>query len=95
MTFQCLFPWICLFVVSSCLLPQIPLAIQPLGKMVSVFLSATKAGIESLYDIKAEILPAAPLPASAYYQPRQRYRANRMLDHSRPSETSAISRSSA
>lgn len=57
------------------------LAIQPLGRVDSSLTAAAKAGIEALYIFKAEVLPSAPLPASAYYPPRKRYRAEKLLDH--------------
>jgi archaemetzincin len=56
-------------------------AVQPLGKVDSSLAAAAKAGIEGLYYLRAEVLPAAPLPASAYYKPRGRYRAEKLLDH--------------
>lgn len=56
-------------------------AVQPLGKVDSAAAAAAKAGIERLYDFKVEVLPAVPLPIPAYYPPRKRYRAEKLLDH--------------
>lgn len=74
-------PWLLIPVISSMLLSQPLVAIQPLGKVDSASLAAAKAGIESLYNIRAEVLPAMPLPAAAYYLPRRRYRAERLLEN--------------
>ncbi len=56
-------------------------AVQPLGKVDSSLAAAAKAGIEGMYNLRADVLPAVPLPASAYYPPRKRYRAGKLLDH--------------
>ncbi len=76
-----LFPWLCLLTIPSSLFPQSLVAIQPLGRADSALLAEAKSGIERVYNLKAEILPAVPLPASAFYQSRKRYRAERLLDH--------------
>ncbi len=62
-------------------LAQPLVAVQPLGRVDTSLTAAARAGIEGLYYLKAEVLPAAPLPASAYYKPRGRYRAEKLLDH--------------
>lgn len=70
-----------LFGSLTSLASQPLVAIQPLGRADSTVLAEARAGIENLYKLKAEILPAAPLPGSAYHPPRRRYRADRLLDH--------------
>lgn len=73
-----------LFGISSVLRPltaQPLVAIQPLGPVDSVLLTEVVSGIERLYYLKPEVLPAASLPASAYYPARRRYRAEKLLVH--------------
>jgi len=55
-------------------------AIQPFGKMPAAQVEKVKAGIPPLYAVKVEILPAKPLPKEAYYEPRERYKADKLLD---------------
>lgn len=75
--FTAFFLFVCAIAFAS---PPL-VAIQPLGQVDSSSLAAAKAGIESLYNMKADVLPAVPLPASAYYPPRKRYRAEKLLDY--------------
>lgn len=56
------------------------IAIQPLGKMPAAQVEKVKAGILALYAMKVEVLPAKPLPKEAYYEPRERYKADKLLD---------------
>lgn len=70
-----------LFSILRSLIAQPSVAIQPLGEVDPLILIETKAGIERLYNLKAEVLPKVPLPSSAYYPARQRYRADRLLDY--------------
>lgn len=56
-------------------------AVQPLGKVDTSLTSVATASIEKLYNLRADVLPSAPLPASAYHPPRKRYRAEKLLDH--------------
>ena len=55
-------------------------AIQPLGPVKPADLAAVKAGIVGFYAVTVEILPEKPLPKSAYYPPRDRYKADDILD---------------
>ncbi len=55
--------------------------LQPLGRHDAALLEVSKRGIEYLYGLAVEILPGVPLPKAAYYPPRRRYRADRLLDH--------------
>lgn len=57
------------------------IAIQPLGKVPAAEIEAAKNGIASLYAAKVQVLPATPLPKTAYYPPRERYKADKLLDH--------------
>ncbi len=60
------------------MLPKI--AIQPLGKVNPAFVAQAKQSLEHLYAVEVVILPVKGLPASAYYRPRDRYRAEKLLD---------------
>ncbi|BCU76820.1 hypothetical protein [Luteolibacter sp. LG18] len=55
-------------------------AIQPLGKVPAAQVEKVKAGIRALYGVRVEVLPAKPLPQAAYYPPRDRYKADKLLD---------------
>lgn len=55
-------------------------AIQPLGKVRDKDIAAVKAGLETLFAVKVLVLPEKPLPESAWYKPRQRYKADALLD---------------
>jgi archaemetzincin len=55
--------------------------IKPLGKHNKAMLATAKRGVESLYGLETLVLEPGPLPKSAYYKPRKRYRASKLLDH--------------
>ena len=55
-------------------------AIQPLGPVKPEDIARVQAGISVLYEVKVEVLPAKPMPQSAYYPPRERYKAAKLLD---------------
>lgn len=57
--------------------------LQPLGQHDSTLLAPLGRGIEQAYGFRVRVLPDRPLPASAWYPPRSRYRAQRLLDHLR------------
>lgn len=61
---------------------QIPtvVALQPLGPVDAGLVRGAAQHLEALYVVTVVILPARPLPAAAYYPPRRRYRAERLLD---------------
>jgi len=54
-------------------------ALQPLGEVPPAIIAATKAGAEARLRIRVEVLPTAALPKMAYYPPRERYRAEKLL----------------
>lgn len=60
--------------------PALSVAIQPLGKVDAADIASVKAGIEALYAVTVEVLSEKPLPQTAYYKPRQRYRADKLVD---------------
>jgi len=54
--------------------------LQPFGEFDSCMLELEKKEIESFYSVKCRILPAIQLPGMSYYPPRNRYRADSLLD---------------
>lgn len=61
--------------------PAIPrIAIQPLGKVAPDVIQIIMHDLKALYRVEIEVLPMRELPASAYYKPRARYRAEKLLD---------------
>ncbi len=56
--------------------------IQPLGRALSQKDVAEVArALRQFYGVKVRVLPRRPLPRAAYYRPRRRYRAEKLLDH--------------
>ena len=55
-------------------------AIQPLGRMKPEDIARVQTGIRALYAVDVEVLPEKPLPKSAYYPPRERFKAEKLLD---------------
>jgi archaemetzincin len=56
------------------------IAIQPLGPVDPQLVEAVSERVQMVYSASCQILPALPMPASAYYKPRNRYRATLILD---------------
>ncbi len=73
-----------LFLALLGLIPQsmaVPsVAIQPLGPVKEADIARVKAGIQALYAVDVEVLPEKPLPKVAYFAPRDRYKADKLLD---------------
>ncbi len=59
--------------------PVPKIAIQPLGNVKADILAQTQKSLEQLYTVEVTILPARDLPSIAYYRPRERYRAEKLL----------------
>ncbi len=55
--------------------------IAPLGKYDKRLLESARRGAEYLYGAQVSILAAQKLPKAAYYKPRKRYRAEKLLDY--------------
>lgn len=55
-------------------------AIQPLGPVKQADIQKVREGITSLYAVTVEALPEKPLPKVAYYKPRDRYKADDIVD---------------
>jgi archaemetzincin len=58
--------------------------LQPLGSYEVSLLAPIKRGIAQTYGFDVRTLVAHALPAAAFYPPRQRYRADRVLDVLKP-----------
>jgi archaemetzincin len=62
---------------------EIRVCVQPFGEYDKGLMTIAMRGIAHVYGFKVRALPPMPLPKKAYYEPRKRYRADRMLDHIR------------
>jgi archaemetzincin len=60
--------------------PPLVIAVQPLDLVKKERLDCMKKGLEKAYGLPVEILPVLPLPPEAWYAPRSRYRAEKILD---------------
>jgi len=54
--------------------------VQTLGSHHANLVPVIRRGIETLYGVRTELLAHRGLPKSAYYKPRRRYRAEKLLD---------------
>jgi archaemetzincin len=52
-----------------------------LGHFPARLADAVAAGLREEYGVEVERLPPVPLPERAYFAPRRRYRADKLLDH--------------
>jgi archaemetzincin len=59
----------------------ISICFVPLGKYDKGLLESARLGAEYLYGAQTSILPERELPKAAYYKPRRRYRAEKILDY--------------
>ena len=57
------------------------IAIQSFGKFSTEFIEMIYAGIDSVYNVEVIVLQGIEIPQSAYYEPRNRYRAEKLLDY--------------
>ncbi|MFH2006936.1 MAG: matrixin family metalloprotease [bacterium] len=58
------------------------LVIQPLGRTLSKpDVAEVVAALKTFYGLEVSVLPRRKLPRAAYYRPRRRYRAEKLLDH--------------
>lgn len=67
-------------------------ALAPLGPFPAAFVAEIDAGLRAELGVEIVVLPEAPLPRSAWYAPRRRYRAERLLDALRPAMTPPATR---
>jgi archaemetzincin len=54
--------------------------IQPLGPHDASLMATAIVGIEKLYGFTVKVLPRRELPKAAWYAPRKRWRADRLLE---------------
>jgi archaemetzincin len=54
--------------------------IQPLAYVDQAVLERVSSALSSVFAVEVKVASELALPASAYYAPRQRYRADRLLD---------------
>ncbi|MCW1883660.1 matrixin family metalloprotease [Luteolibacter flavescens] len=59
------------------------IAVQPLGGVKAERLAVVKQGLEKAFGVTVVLLENRPLPKSALYAPRGRYRADTLLEHLR------------
>jgi len=64
--------------------PIATVAVAPLGAFPEGFLQEIEAGLRAELGVGVVHLPAVALPSSAWYAPRRRYRAERLIDALRP-----------
>ena len=60
--------------------PDTKVCFQPLGKVDDPLMRVAMRGVEVLYGCDVDLLEARDLPEVAYYPPRKRYRAEKLLD---------------
>jgi archaemetzincin len=57
------------------------IALQPLGGVKAERIEVVKRGLEEAFGVRVILLENRPLPKSAWYAPRSRYRADDLLEH--------------
>lgn len=60
---------------------DVTICLQPLGPLDARVPTTVARGVEQAYGMTTRILPRRALPRAAWYAPRKRYRADRLLDH--------------
>jgi archaemetzincin len=53
----------------------------PVGNPPALDLTAVEGALTAFYKVEVKRLPGIALPRKAYYKPRNRYRADKLLDH--------------
>ena len=59
---------------------EIKIALQALGKVPVEVVEKVRVHLEEIYAVHVEVQAVKELPASAFYRPRERYRAEKLLD---------------
>lgn len=59
--------------------PPLSIAVQPFGRIGPGVVREVEADIAGEFNCRVTVLKPVPLPASAYYKPRKRYRAEKLL----------------
>ena len=79
---------------ESQIAPAPLVAIQPLGTLDATLVRAVASRIRETFLVNVVVLASLPLPESAFYRPRNRYRGERLLgwldDHGTPQATKII-----
>jgi archaemetzincin len=57
------------------------IALVPLGELKDSEIQYVKAQIEEFYGFEVDVLNKGKMPSNAYYKPRSRYKANKVLDY--------------
>lgn len=60
--------------------PAVIIAIQPLGEAKQERIDVAKKGLEEAFGLKVEILTPVAMPKEAWYEARDRYRAEKLLN---------------
>ena len=68
------------------------IAIQPFGKIDTHYVRNAKNELEAFYRCNIEILPVKDLPAIAFYKPRNRYKADSLIEWLAKNKPEAIDR---
>ncbi|MEJ2422776.1 MAG: zinc-dependent metalloprotease [Acidobacteriota bacterium] len=66
---------------------RLTIAVQPFGKVRKTVVAEVRSTLEATYRCNVSVLPTVPLPRSAWYNPRKRYRAEKLtawLDRNTP-----------
>lgn len=61
--------------------PKVTACVQPLGKYDRKLLGMAARGITHVYGFRVRTLSAREMPREAYYKPRRRWRADKLLDY--------------
>lgn len=72
--------------------PIATVGLVPLGSFPAAFLTEIDAGLRAELGVNVTVQPVMPLPPSAWYAPRRRYRAERLLDALRPRQVAPVTR---
>jgi archaemetzincin len=72
--------WLGLAALAAAEPLAVKVVIQPLGPCEPAWIQVVSRALEQTYGAKVEVRAAVPLPKSAYYPPRERYRAEKLLD---------------
>ena len=59
----------------------VEIVVQPLDAIPDKRLDVVKKGVENAFGVSVTVRPNIPLPADAWYAPRSRYRADKLLNH--------------
>jgi archaemetzincin len=70
-----------LIVSFCCAGTNVIIGVQPLGDVPEEFLHVIFQGIDSVYNTRVVFAWPIDMPSDAFYEPRARYRAEKLLDH--------------